>query len=44
LEEVIVYGKRVFNIKMQVVGIMAGAKKKESCRESTQSFNIFTCQ
>jgi hypothetical protein len=37
-----VYGKRVFNIKKQVVEIMAGAKKKESCRESAESYNIFT--
>jgi hypothetical protein len=43
-EEVIVYGRKVFNIKKQVVGIMAGAKKQESCRESTESFNIFTYQ
>jgi hypothetical protein len=27
-EEVVVYGKGVFNIKKQVVGIMAGARKK----------------
>jgi hypothetical protein len=27
-EEVIVYGKGVFNIEKQVVGIMAGARKK----------------
>jgi hypothetical protein len=35
-----VYGKRVFSIEKQVVGIMAGEKKKESGRESTESFSI----
>jgi hypothetical protein len=35
-----VYGKRVFSIKKQVVEIMAGARKKESGRESAESFNI----
>jgi hypothetical protein len=39
-----VYGKRAFSIKKQVVEIMAGAKKKEYCRESTESYNIFTAQ